>query len=340
MQPPQVAPAKNPSLPVVVHVLAEYVFCPRAGLLAQEESEDDLGEENWPRIPRLDYLPDFDRLPIEQTLEAKWRGLWMTLTWIPVALFMGWCFHRYVSPMPTLLVVGACVFTALRVVKHMREIFVLVTRLHASRTAQPAIPDPHLEIPQPVNWWSLLNAGFASVEYEGPHKDDKLALAGRPWCVLHRGGLRIPVFRKIAGEPKLHHQHFVRMAAYCHLLTVTEGGDSPYSVVLFGRGYDGVAVPNLEKYQREVPVRLDRLREMLSAVRDCRGMPEAPHDNRCRGCHWGKPQRSTLSTLAGTQRIKRTRGNDGRIYHCDCGDRFDWVPGHELAEKLGLKAGE
>ena len=57
-----------------VHVLTEFIFCPRAGLIAFEQQRIDPGEE-IDGAPRLDYLPDFEIELIEAALQKTWSGI-------------------------------------------------------------------------------------------------------------------------------------------------------------------------------------------------------------------------------------------------------------------------
>ena len=41
-----------------VHVLTEFMFCPRAGVMEYEREREDSGEQ-IDRVARLDYMPDY-----------------------------------------------------------------------------------------------------------------------------------------------------------------------------------------------------------------------------------------------------------------------------------------
>ena len=51
-----------------VHALGQYVFCPRSAILAAERGDEQ--DVNEP-LPRLTYLPNFDRARIEELLKKK-----------------------------------------------------------------------------------------------------------------------------------------------------------------------------------------------------------------------------------------------------------------------------
>ncbi len=52
------ASTAEPGQPIGVHVLSEFVFCPRAGLIAMGQEQTDQGDDYWLR-PNLDYKPSF-----------------------------------------------------------------------------------------------------------------------------------------------------------------------------------------------------------------------------------------------------------------------------------------
>ena len=70
--PSMTATAETPQ--IGVHVLTEFVFCPRAGVVAFEQERDDSGQDiDTP--PRLDFLPDFSVRLIEDTLQKTWNRI-------------------------------------------------------------------------------------------------------------------------------------------------------------------------------------------------------------------------------------------------------------------------
>ena len=81
---------------VGVHVLTEFMFCPRAGVIAFEEQRDDPGED-LDRAPRLDYLPDFEVRLIEAALQKTCAGFWNLLTWTLPAVLVVWVVGLFVD---------------------------------------------------------------------------------------------------------------------------------------------------------------------------------------------------------------------------------------------------
>jgi hypothetical protein len=324
-----------------VHVMTEFVFCPRAGLIAFEERCVDPGEELG-RAPRLDYLPDFEVGMIEAALQKTWSRLWSLLTWTsPVVLIVavaGFLFDwRF-----WLILVPLGVWFVRKLSVHLSDIVKLSGRLRAARKAAPKEPDPDSTEPQPVNWWSLLKSGFTPVEYEDPHENPDWNLAGKPWRVLHKGSLRIPIFRKRAGKAVLYTQHFARMAAYCRLIETVEGGSAPYGVVLFGDGYVGVTIPSTEENRELFREALLDARRLVEATQTEGLTVDAPRRaTLCHECHVGRPRayrKGITDTMLDGERFPAygTRGEDGRYYHSRCGDRFRWLPPHDRARRKRL----
>jgi hypothetical protein len=208
----------------------------------------------------------------------------------------------------------------------------LSARLQLEEQAALERPDPDSHGSEAVNWWSLLKTGFEVLEYEDPHEDPSLRLSGRPWRVLRDGSMRIPVFRKRNGKPELKGQHYARMAAYCHLVEVAEDKSAPYGIVLFADGYSGVTVPNSDNNAELFFDGLKRARQTIRSLRADPQGPDEPHDTgRCLRCPHGYP------TVCKQSEAKRpTQGTNGRLYRSPCGERFDWVPPHEVAAEKGI----
>lgn len=324
-----------------VHVLTECMFCPRAGVIAFEQKRIDSGED-IDGAPRLDYLPDFQIELIETALQKTWSGIWALLTWTPPVVLITGIAGLLVDWRIWLILIPLGLWLLRTLFSRFRDVLKLSARRRAAQAATPQEPDPDSTQSQPVNWWSLLKCGFTPVEYEDAHEDASWHLAGRPWRVLHKGSQRIPVFRKRCGEPKVYPQHVARLAAYCHVVEESEGGSAPYGVILFGNGYDGVTVPNSAENQQAFRNELMRARRLLQAVQKEGLMPDVPtRSTVCHDCWLGRPRMHrkgiTDTHLDGQQLpAHRTRGEDQRIYHSICGDRFRWVPPHDRAAAKGL----
>jgi hypothetical protein len=340
-----------------VHVLTEFIFCPRAGVLEFEKRAEDEGEEKQEERERDRPRLDFDRANYYElhSLEKDMKRLTaeikrvlpvchalaaiLSLTAVVAAAFIG--------PIVLLLIpLSACSYFF--GVGRWRRIAQLARQRRQALAATPAEPDPAVRTNQPVDWWRLIQAGFESVIYKDPLRYETMRLVGRPWRVLRRGSLRIPVFRKrqsegVAGR-ELRRQHFARMAAYCLLLEKVEGGNSPYGIVLFGESYEGVAIPvDKTTLSRPLCEGLELARRIVRQVQENHD-PDAPGSAApCRGCHHGKPfvHRPGESEHRRDGRqlpVLTTTGADERRYHSACGDRFYWVPPHSKAFAKGLRA--
>lgn len=300
-----------------VHVLTEFVFCPRAGVFMYEAPEEDPGEEIL--APSLDYMPRYDLRRIEDALEEVKRRIWgLFLIAMGIGAATGvltWIVH------PEVVWLGIAGLLAVRwkLPPHFKRALILAWRQRECLLAEPREPDLDSKEIQPVNWWELLHAGFRSIPYKDNLVDDNWRLAGRPWRVLRRGSERIPVFRKRRGDTKIHRQHIVRMVAYCHLLCVAEAAESPYGIVLFGDSHEGVAIPNSPGMRKVFHDELVDARSVVQWAEEDDELTGPENESRCWRCRLGRPFTE-----------------DGLSYHSDCGDRYDWIPPHQKAWAKGL----
>jgi len=321
-----------------VNLLSEFVFCPRAGLIESERSREDVGEDEEPPAS-VSYMPPHEISDIVWRIEQTTRGM---ARWLPVpaaaclitmvlAWRLGWV------PAMAGLFVTAClakpIFTSLEELRKLKEL------LAFAESRKPVVPDPKIEANQDVNWWELRKAHFEPVKPPRGLEDDATHLIGKPWRILTREGMQIPVFKKRIDGPNpttVYRQHYARMAAYCYLLERATGAESPYGIILFGYTYTGVAL-NAKASRRHFREGLLAARQ---AIKDSQNsmLPPAPDPpDPCRGCPHGKPSVKKTSTADSGDGNPKTIGADGREYHSDCGDRFGWVPPHERAEKKQLR---
>jgi len=337
-----------------VHVLTEFIFCPRAGLIEHEQRHDDDGEERAEDeldAPRLDYSPTrlYELQAIEHELafslgKARRRlpvchvvAAVIALSCVVAAAMWNW---HWLFALP--LAAAAYVIA----LQHWRRILALVRQRAAALRATPNEPDVHSQENQPVNWWRLFQAGFESIAYKDALRFEPWRLAGRPWRVLRRGSLRIPVFRKRRGSGpnarQLRRQHYARIAAYCLLLERVEGAESPYGIVIFGEGYDGVAIPaNHAGTMQPLRQGLALARGLIRDAEQGREPGKPASGNPCSGCPLGKPLHyrpghTEHRRFGHTLPVVVAIGADRRQYHSACGDRFDWTPPHSKARRLRI----
>lgn len=305
---------------VSVSLLGESLFCARAGRFQYEQSQEDTGEEDDIAPPRRGwYRPPFGVDEIEREL-AKLGPRIVRRAAISVgglaATAVGWG-----APPLVPLALGIMTFAAVISLAGASFAWLALSLLLArARSADTAEPSLQLSEPQEVSWWSLLRSGFELHRSEDPLSDNAWQLAGKPWRVLHRGSLRVPVFRKRNEDNRLYPQHHARLAAYAHLIERTEGATVPYGLILLGSSYRGLAVPIHPGSKKQFHDGLIRARAIIKAGQD---QPSPPNTGRCRSCPWGKP----------------ISDNGGRSYASPCGTRYRWVPPHQKAVRKGLVRG-
>jgi CRISPR/Cas system-associated exonuclease Cas4 (RecB family) len=228
----------------------------------------------------------------------------------------------------------------------MRRHIVNAARLSRQRQealeAEAKEPDERSTDKQRVNWWEMRKAGYESIYYKEQLKDSRGRLAGRPWCVLRRGSTRIPVFALRGETRKPYRQHYVRMAAYCHLLETCECAESPYGIVLYPDSHDGLTVPNTTWSQRMLEEALAEWQPVIQAVQQGEQEPPPADGRRCSKCGVGYPrvhrpgETETMSNGVPLPVFSMV-GPGGHAYHSPCGDRFRWVPPHRKALEKGLR---
>ncbi|MFZ1008990.1 MAG: hypothetical protein WAN65_19270, partial [Candidatus Sulfotelmatobacter sp.] len=178
---------------IKVRTLGEFVFCPRAGILAAEKEGDE--DESVEDPVRLDFLPEYSLSMIEDQLGLHIRALG---TWggrvagllivMAVAWFFGW---------KVAVVIGAVVLLWLgrRLGQEIRAVLTLADSRRQAIAAEPKEPPENATSQTPVNWWELLRTGFDPIPLKISLRDEAIKLAGRPWRVLRKGSLRIPVIK-------------------------------------------------------------------------------------------------------------------------------------------------
>ena len=313
-----------------VHVLSEHVFCGRAAVQAIESRQPDFGEDDPPLGPRLDGCYDYDEHRFAEAITAAWGDIRRWLTWFAPALLlafaawqMQWIAVAAVLIRPALLIAASFVDAAKRLVSLLR-----------ARANYRAAPQAEISLmPEQVtevNWWTLRKAGFDCLKPVDAYTETELA--GRPWRLLVKDTMwRIPVIRKHRGERVCHKQHVVRAAAYCRLVETSEGGRSPFAVLMFAGSYECLIIPNNARSKSELDRALIDFSEFIEVYEHQRFVPAEPTDNRCNGCPWGRPVPFTEPTILNGREVApiRIEGIRKGDFHCVCGDRFNFVPKHK-----------
>lgn len=326
---------------LTVHALSEFVFCPRAGLIVHELEQV---EDERPLRYNVDYVPLYDLASVEEALNRQMNRLWVLLGAMGLLLivaFVAYLLGRMLFLAPVGL---GILWLSWRGTRRLNLVLELAETRSIAHAAVGREPTPKSRQYEAVNWWELLAAGFDSVPYRESLVDDKLGIRGKPWRVLRKGSLRIPVVRLSSDEttdtPRP--QHVIGVAAYCHLLRTCEGQESPYGVLLFGNSWDGLAVVACDEIHAELQeaVRLARIR--LPIVAQHGSFEGSILLEECDGCRHGRPV--VVDAIQGSPwwgedgAIHGVGGRDGRLYHSCCGDRFEWLPPHRKA--VTLKLGE
>lgn len=330
---------------ISVHAVGQYVFCRRSAVLAFETGDQSDADEP---LPRLTYLPNFDREKIEEILSAK-------ITQLGFFLFYSLCLiglmniglarqSRLVFYPSLVSFLVLAVFT----LETISSIAILAARRRDALRAEAREPDLHFRQTEPVNWWCMLNAGYEPIRYERPFQHPELPLVGAPWRVLQRGSQRIPVIkaggRKLGSKKNsLYPKHEVRLVAYALLLEATSHIQVPYGLVFPVDSPHGLAFPLTDELRGRAQKMLKDLDQTI-ADSQLRGMhPEIPGNrSRCANCDLGRPQLITESEVknarnAGEQLVV-LKHHSGRLFRCQCADRFGSTPPHRVTTQLELTA--
>lgn len=326
------------SYTIGVHALSEFIFCPRAGLLARESSAGDSGED-VPLGPRLDTFHDYHEHRFTEEIHAAWGEVRWWLTCLAPALLFILIVWQTVSPFGGIVAALPAVFVISRLWDTAGLIVTLVRERAVLRAAPVASIDFAPRQITEINWWTLRKAGFDCVLLRDPHRDEMLT--GKPWRLLIKDAQwRIPVIRKHRGERKWGTQHLVRAAAYCRLVENCEGGRAPFAILMFADSYDGLIIPNLGDHQRQLDRAVQDFDRAVELSDRGQGIPPAPTDDRCGGCHWGQPTHADEPTVLNGRPIPslRIEGVSHGDWHCACGDKFRWTPPHEDTIRLRTAA--
>lgn len=338
-EPPDPMAAETDDPHLSVHGLSEFAFCPRAGLCLYEQGYGDSEPE---AEANLYFLPIHEPRELQLLLETLIRqfmwslfgGLGAFAALVGVAWHVG-AVGLWLAPAATLLLTtwwlydrGYWVYEAQR-------------QLAMWQQAVPEMPDADSPRIQDIDWRNLIASEATVFNPPARYENPDWKLGGKPWRVLEYGDLRIPVFKHGKPWKDLFHQHFVRMAAYCHLLEVSEGVRSPYGVIVKGETFAAVTVPNTLRTQAVFREALRSARQTVRESEEVNKRPPAPDDGGiCRTCHvgWPVPLQSGERYLRhGTPlEPKAVKDHTRREYHSHCGDRFRWIPPSLHAQALGL----
>ena len=164
---------------VGVHTLSEFVFCPRAGVLASESQREDDGEEDVALGPKLSGFFDYDeRIFAERSAAELSRGKkWLTLL-APCMLliFVVW---RLASPFAAIVASLPSVYVLAGLLDVVRALAILWREQAVFKVAPTAAVDMNPNQICEINWWTLRKAGFDCTRPRDAYVDEELK--GRPW---------------------------------------------------------------------------------------------------------------------------------------------------------------
>ncbi len=328
-----------------VHALGQYVFCPRAAILAAERGDErDIDEPP----PRLTFLPNFDLERIEELLSTSLKQLLLAVVLIFGLMVSMTLSSQDQNPTQFNLAAATFFFALLWTAHLITSIVQLTIRRIAALRAEAREPEPSFVGTQPVNWWSMLNAGFEPIKYQRPFQHPELPLEGCPWRVLQKESLRIPVIQtggdRLGNDKgKLFPKHEVRLTAYALLLEADGHMKVPYGLVFPVDSPRGLAFAITDNHRRQAAQLLAEFEQTLndSQQRDIHpGLPE--NRNRCANCDFGKPIATSLREVASARKageqIVVLQGRTDDVFHCECGDRFGSAPPHKESVRKGLRA--
>ena len=328
---------------VGVHVLSQHVFCPRAAILALEMGKDN-GEEGQEQEggPRLAGVFDYDLHRFAEAIQSAWHEVRLWATLVAAATILVFGLWRLWSPLAGLVGTLPLFLCLARFWDLSSRLIDLIRERAVFLSAPPLSVDLTSTEIQEVNWWSLRKAGFDCLKSVDAFRDPESRLVGKPWRLLVKGtSLRIPVVRKHRGDRIWRPQHRVRISAYCRLIETCQGGESPFGILMFSDTYQCLIIPNADVEQAKFKEAIQAVREFLHGFQVSRAAPMPPTDSRCRGCHFGQPRQfiagETQTVFNGVAKEPfLTKAANNGLYHCPCGDLFEWVPPHDDALELRI----
>ena len=325
-----------------VYVLTEFVFCPRAGLCTHETGHEQ--DEELPPRSFFSFNPLYSLPEIEASLQQAVSELTWYLGGAAVSAVLAVILSLWIDKLVGVAgAFGILWFLTFAVQRGIHALQLNQQRKQA-QAGKHKEPNPNLPDVQDVHWWDLLQAGFESQPVQDPLIDSELNFWGRPDRYLRRGNVVIPVWRMPHYDGRLHPQNLVRMAAYCHLVQKSFGAgvESPYGIILFGHGLDGVAIPFTSQRRADFLEALRSAREAIDKTKR-RTDPPPADPALCSGCQHGRPriqvpgETDSICNGVSLPVIPAFTAN-GQCLHSLCGDRFRWLPPHNDVEKKDLRS--
>lgn len=328
-----VATAKDAALGV--HTASEFLYCPRAGVISYEAGKHDSGEEV--RSIRLGYLPNYDLKRIAAEI-----GRISLLLVLGIAISAGGIVIAgllAITVWPAAILICWLLFLVLLVgVPCGLWFLLLLTYRHSQAVgAQPKEPEFDGDGAVPADWWGLIAAGYELRQWPDVLTIPEWKLSGRPWRVLTRGETYVPVFLRRSDRRELFKQHYARVAAYCELLKQSAWGDSPFGVILYAATVDAVAIPHTPVANEALIEGVRGMRHLVQVVASAPMLVEPGSAAACKKCPLGEMTPYSEVPLREGDRKPVLYRHGKKLYHSECGDRFNWTPPHVSAFRIGAR---
>ena len=276
-----------------VHVLTEFVFCKRAGLVSHVEGKKDTGVEL--SVSDLDYMPFYELQEMDQALaKLQRRAVWLggaTLLLIfaaATAALIHWL-------LALLLLTSTCI-PILNLIRTLFRGYQIYSEKQRFLTTRSQTPDLTNLDDEELDWRAIIRHGFDSGEPIDPFIDRELGLAGRPWKLLKIKNVCIPVFKCRPTTPKnpkgqkpsnwLYKQHYVRIEAYCQLIQSCTNYQAPCGIVLFAGSHRAFVIKPSAATNELLAHALDDAWNAIGQF-EIEYQPQPPEKRFCRGCKRG-----------------------------------------------------
>ncbi len=329
---------KNASRPIGIHELSEFVFCPRAGLLVHGQQREDLGWEKQ-TVSNLNYSPLYELRQFDQALNKLQKRLTTQIVvWCVCIVLTAFALAFIDTQLAVILFVGSFfpLFGLLALLWKAYELLNSRESFLKSKKRLPDLSNPKIE---EFDWRQVIRNEFDLQRCPDPFVDLDLGIKGRPWKLLKREELCIPIFRCPPPTPKnpkaqnpenwIYTKHLVRIAAYCALIESQTDYQAPFGLILFSGTYRVFAIKPNERINAMLKKSVLIANELVESFRS--GLdPSAPPSKKCRGCPHGKLKRHipgvTVLQHNGRKVEEMIVGFDDKFMHCHCGDLFQWLP--------------
>ncbi len=320
--------------PIDVTSLGSYVFCKRAGVIAYKQQGLDLGRKEEPRIPNLNYLPDFSVEELRVSFESVLPPFMRYTVASVGGLIMVWLIARFGSVSLSFLILLALLPVVWKALTDGLMLLSILAELARYKKASPAILNPSATEPVPVKWYGLVKAGYKPIKLRGRFEDQESNLTGQPWRILQTtDAVRIPVLNFTGDDFQVRDSHIMRLALYSHLCQVCmPGSKSPWGILLDVKSKRCFAIPIDDDLRFKATLDLGFFSQVLLDDRRYKKSP-IPVPSPCTNCRFGKPRsfvpgESETVLFAGAIGAFTQAGRGGQLVHSDCGDEFQWLPPH------------